>query len=45
MLDCCAQQRIAAAVEVIPLQKLNEAYERMMCGDVRCRFIIDMAAL
>jgi uncharacterized zinc-type alcohol dehydrogenase-like protein len=32
-------------VEVIPVQKINEAYERMMRGDVRYRFVVDAASL
>ena len=32
-------------VEVIPIQRINEAYERMMRGDVRYRFVIDLASL
>ncbi len=45
MLDFCAQQRIVADVEVIPIQQVNEAYERMLRGDVRFRFVIDLASL
>ena len=45
MLDYCAQHRIVADVEVIPIQKINEAYERMMKGDVRYRFSIDANSL
>jgi uncharacterized zinc-type alcohol dehydrogenase-like protein len=45
MLDFCAQHRIVADVEVIPVQKINEAYERMMKGDVRYRFSIDAKSL
>ncbi len=45
MLDFCAEKRIAADVEVIPMAKINEAYERMMKGDVRYRFSIDLATL
>jgi uncharacterized zinc-type alcohol dehydrogenase-like protein len=45
MLDFCAQHRIVADVEVIPVQKVNEAYERMMRSDVRYRFAIDLASL
>jgi uncharacterized zinc-type alcohol dehydrogenase-like protein len=45
MLDYCAEHRVAADVEVIPIQKINEAYERMMRGDVRYRFVIDLASL
>ncbi len=45
MLDYCAEKAIAAEVEVIPMQKINEAYERMMRGDVRYRFVVDMKTL
>ncbi len=45
MLDFCGQHNITADVEVIPIQKVNEAYERMVKGDVKYRFSIDMASL
>jgi uncharacterized zinc-type alcohol dehydrogenase-like protein len=45
MLDFCGQHNITADVEVIPIQKINEAYERMLKGDVKYRFSIDMASL
>ncbi|GEJ58099.1 NAD(P)-dependent alcohol dehydrogenase [Anaeromyxobacter diazotrophicus] len=45
MLDFCAQHRLVADVEVIPIQQINEAYERMMKGDVRYRFSIDAKTL
>ncbi|MEW6247139.1 MAG: NAD(P)-dependent alcohol dehydrogenase [Nitrospirota bacterium] len=45
MLDYCAQQNIASDVEVIPIQQVNEAYERTIKGDVRYRFVIDMKTL
>ncbi len=45
MLDFCAQHNIACDIEVIPIQKVNEAYERMLKSDVRYRFVIDMASL
>ncbi len=45
MLDFCAERKIAAEVEVIPMAKINEAYERMMKNDVRYRFSIDLASL
>lgn len=45
MLDFCAAKKIAADVEVIPIQKINEAYERMIRSDVRYRFVIDIASL
>jgi uncharacterized zinc-type alcohol dehydrogenase-like protein len=45
MLDFCAMRNIVSDVEVIPIQKINEAYERMLRGDVRYRFVIDLASL
>jgi alcohol dehydrogenase (NADP+) len=45
MLDFCAQKHIAADVEVITIQKINDAYERMLKSDVKYRFSIDMASL
>ncbi|MFY9725385.1 MAG: NAD(P)-dependent alcohol dehydrogenase [Bryobacteraceae bacterium] len=45
MLDFCGAHNITADVEVIPIQKVNEAYERMLKSDVKYRFSIDMASL
>jgi len=45
MLDFCGAHNITADVEVIPIQKINEAYERMAKSDVKYRFSIDMASL
>ena len=45
MLDFCAEHNIVSDVEVIPIQKINEAYERMIKADVRYRFVIDLASL
>jgi uncharacterized zinc-type alcohol dehydrogenase-like protein len=45
MLDFCAEHNIVSDVEVIPMQKINEAYERMLRSDVKYRFVIDMASL
>lgn len=45
MLDYCAEHGIVSDVEVIPIEYINEAYERMIRGDVRYRFVIDMASL
>ncbi len=45
MLDYCAEKNITSDVEVIPIQKINEAYERMIKGDVRYRFVIDTQSL
>ena len=45
MLDYCAEHSIVSDVEVIKIQEINEAYERMIKGDVRYRFVIDIASL
>jgi alcohol dehydrogenase (NADP+) len=45
MLDYCAEHNIVSDVEVIDISYVNEAYERMLKGDVRYRFVIDMATL
>ncbi len=45
MLDFCAKHRIPSDVEVIPIQAVNEAYDRVVRGDVRYRFVIDMQSL
>lgn len=45
MLDYCAAHNIVSDVEVIAMKDINEAYERMLKGDVRYRFVIDMATL
>ena len=45
MLDFCGQNGIVSDVEVIPMQNVNEAYERTVKGDVRYRFVIDMKSL
>jgi uncharacterized zinc-type alcohol dehydrogenase-like protein len=45
MLDFCAEQGVAADVEVISIQHINDAYERMLRSDVRYRFVIDIASL
>jgi alcohol dehydrogenase (NADP+) len=45
MLDFCGKHSITADVEVIPIQKVNEAYERLLKSDVKYRFSIDMASL
>jgi uncharacterized zinc-type alcohol dehydrogenase-like protein len=45
MLDFCGQKDITADVEVIPMDKINEAYARMLKGDVKYRFVIDLASL
>ena len=45
MLDFCGKHKITADVEVIPIQKVNEAYARLLKSDVKYRFSIDMASL
>lgn len=45
MLDFCAEKNITADVEVIKMQDINEAFERMIKNDVKYRFVIDMASL
>ncbi len=45
MLDYCAENGITSEIEMIPIQKIEEAYERTVKGDVRYHFVIDMASL
>ena len=45
MLDFCGDHNVTADVEVVPIQKVNEAYERLLKSDVKYRFSIDMASL
>jgi alcohol dehydrogenase (NADP+) len=45
MLDYCAEEKITSDVEVIPIQQVNEAYERTLKSDVKYRFVIDMKTL
>ena len=45
MLDYCAAHEIFCDVEVIPVQKVNEAYDRLVAGDVKYRFVLDLASL
>jgi alcohol dehydrogenase (NADP+) len=45
MLDFCGKHNLTSDVEVIPIQKVNEAYDRVVKSDVRYRFVIDMASL
>jgi uncharacterized zinc-type alcohol dehydrogenase-like protein len=45
MLDFCGAHGIVSDIEAIPIQKVNEAYERMLRSDVKYRFVIDMASL
>lgn len=45
MLDFCAEHRITSEIEMIGIHQVNEAYERLINGDVKYRFVIDMATL
>jgi uncharacterized zinc-type alcohol dehydrogenase-like protein len=45
MLDFCGEHGLGADVEKIPIQKINEAYARLLKGDVKYRFVIDMASI
>jgi uncharacterized zinc-type alcohol dehydrogenase-like protein len=45
MLDYCARNKIVSDIEIIPVQKINQAYERTIRGDVRYRFVIDIGSL
>jgi uncharacterized zinc-type alcohol dehydrogenase-like protein len=45
MLDFCAQHGVAADIEMIPIQQINDAYDRTVRSDVRYRFVIDLASL
>lgn len=45
MLEFCAKHHILADIELIPIQKINEAYERMLKNDVKYRFVIDISSL
>ncbi|HUN62862.1 MAG TPA: NAD(P)-dependent alcohol dehydrogenase [Candidatus Sulfotelmatobacter sp.] len=45
MLDFCAQHNITSDIERIPIQQINQAYDRLLKGDVKYRFVIDMASL
>jgi uncharacterized zinc-type alcohol dehydrogenase-like protein len=45
MLDYCGEHDVTADIELIKIQEINEAYERMLKGDVKYRFVIDMASL
>jgi uncharacterized zinc-type alcohol dehydrogenase-like protein len=45
MLDFCGKHNITADIELIPVNKINEAYERVVKADVKYRFVIDMASL
>jgi len=45
MLDFCGKHGISSDIEVVPIQKVNEAYDRLVKGDVKYRFVIDLASL
>jgi uncharacterized zinc-type alcohol dehydrogenase-like protein len=45
MLDFCAEHGIVSDIELIPIQQINQAYDRMLKSDVRYRFVIDLASL
>ena len=45
MLDFCAKHKITCDIEKIPMQMVNEAYERVLKSDVHYRFVIDMSSL
>jgi uncharacterized zinc-type alcohol dehydrogenase-like protein len=45
MLDFCSKNNVACDIELIPIQKVNEAYDRVVNSDVRYRFVIDMKSL
>ena len=45
MLDFCGEHGIVSDIEMIPIQQIDQAYERLLKGDVKYRFVIDMASL
>jgi uncharacterized zinc-type alcohol dehydrogenase-like protein len=45
MLDFCAEKGITSDIEMIKIQQINEAYDRLLKSDVKYRFVIDMASL
>ena len=45
MLEYCAAHKIVPEIEIIPIQSINQAYDRMLKQDVKYRFVIDMASL
>jgi uncharacterized zinc-type alcohol dehydrogenase-like protein len=45
MLDFCAAHNITSDIELIPIQQINQAYERVLKSDVKYRFVIDLASL
>jgi len=45
MLDFCGKHHITSDIELIPIQQINEAYERVLKSDVKYRFVIDITSL
>jgi uncharacterized zinc-type alcohol dehydrogenase-like protein len=45
MLDFCGEHGIVSEIEVIPIQQIDQAFDRLLKGDVKYRFVIDMASL
>jgi uncharacterized zinc-type alcohol dehydrogenase-like protein len=45
MLDYCGQEGIVSDIEIIPMQKIEDAFERVLRSDVKYRFVIDMTSL
>jgi uncharacterized zinc-type alcohol dehydrogenase-like protein len=45
MLDFCFENKIFAEIETIDISKINDAYDRMIKGDIKYRFVIDMSTL
>ena len=45
MLDFCAENGVTSDIELIPIQQINQAYDRLLKSDVKYRFVIDMASL
>ena len=45
MLDFCADHGISSDIEIIPIQEINQAYQRVLKSDVKYRFVIDLASL
>jgi alcohol dehydrogenase (NADP+) len=45
MLNFCGEHQITSDIEIIPIQQINQAYERLLKSDVKYRFVIDMASL
>jgi uncharacterized zinc-type alcohol dehydrogenase-like protein len=45
MLDFCIEHQIESDIELIPIRQVNEAYERVLRGDVEFRFVIDVSTL